>query len=377
MPELRLDQRLQLKLDARGKSALCRSASLVREPPRAFARGGFFCDSDVARLHPMSVKNVRMKAGGWVAAGVLLALLASVAWFLFSGRGALPEELTHQPGRAGKVGTLRALEVIGQARSVGKALAAPRLDACDLGRAPDEPTELRSTLTLRASTGQLTRSWEDSLRYVQDGAGRGELVVDATSQNVLDVPVTHQERWTWDESSALEWVGPQSAVEHPPTSPALRRAQEEAQGRFESLMRVISEGWAPSSEGALVPETGANFRCGERARVPSEDWASVLKARASLVHASVKKETRNGDRCRVLVASFALRGISELDLTLEECGRQGPEHLESETPSLRTSLDVLVDEREFPARNESLARWVREGALEAGPEFTHEEQGKE
>ncbi|RVU42906.1 hypothetical protein EA187_13795 [Lujinxingia sediminis] len=303
-----------------------------------------------------------------MAGMLLVGTLGAWGWHLWGGvRGGLPEVLTAQPGRAGKIGTLRALEVGAQARRVAREVAAPRLAACDPGWMPGEPVALASTLTLRASQGKLERRWEETLSYREDAAGRGELTIDATSADVLDVPLTHSRRWTWTPGEALEWVGPSSAVEHPVTSPALARARQDAHGKLESLMRTLAEGWAPTSESTLTPQQGAGYRCGQRAALPGEDWASLLRARADLRTASVDVERRGEARCQILRASLSLAQGGELELGLETCTRAGPEQVSIEAPERRTSLDVLNGQREL----RRVETWFREriaaGELEAGP----------
>ncbi|WP_230470268.1 hypothetical protein [Lujinxingia vulgaris] len=323
----------------------------------------------------MSARAVRTKAWGCVVGLVAVLALGAWGWHLWGGvRGGLPEELTAQPGRAGKVGTLRALEVGVAARRVAREIAAPRLAACDPGWSLGEPVAFTSALSLRASQGKLARRWEETLNYREDAAGRGELVIDATSTDVLDVPMTHTRRWTWTAEEALEWVGPGSAVEHPVTSPALARARRQAHGQLEALMRTLAEGWAPTSESTLTPQQGAGYRCGEKAALPDEDWASVLRARATLRSASVEVEPRGEARCQVLRADLTLAQGGELDLRLETCARPGPDAVRIEAPESRTSLDVLAGQRELRRVEAWLDERIAAGELEAGPGLAAENE---
>ncbi|TXD37099.1 hypothetical protein FRC98_10200 [Lujinxingia vulgaris] len=306
---------------------------------------------------------------------VVLTALGAWGWHLWGGvHGGLPESLTAQPGRAGKVGTLRALEVGVEARRVARELAAPRLDACDPGWTLGEPVTLTSTLTLRAREGRLERRWEETLSYREDAAGHGELTIDATSTDVLDVPVNHTRRWTWSPEEVLEWVGPESAVEHPPESPALARARQEAHGQLEALMRTLAEGWAPTSESTLTPQQGAAYRCGPKIVLPEEDWASVLRARAEMLSASVTLEPRGEARCQVLHARLTLAQGGELEVGLETCARSGPEEVSIEAPARRTSLDVLDGQRELRRVEAWLKERIDTGELEAGPGLAVEDE---
>lgn len=323
----------------------------------------------------MSARSVRTKAWGCVAGLVAVIALGAWGWHLWGGvRGGLPKTLTAQPGRAGKVGTLRALEVGVEARRVAREVAAPRVAACDPGWTLGEPVALTSTLTLRASQGKLERSWEETLRYREDAVGRGEIVINATSTDVLDVPMTRTRRWTWTPEEALEWVGPTSAVDHPVASPALARARREAHGQLEALMRTLADGWAPTSESTLTPQQGAGFRCGEKAALPEEDWASVLRARATLRSASVEVEPRGEARCQILRASLSLAQGGELDLRLETCARPGPDAVRIEAPERRTSLDVLASQRELRRVESWLYDRIAAGELEAGPGLAAENE---
>ncbi|RAL20945.1 hypothetical protein DL240_14830 [Lujinxingia litoralis] len=302
---------------------------------------------------------------------LLLAIgMVAGAWAFWSGaRGTLPGLLTEQEGRQGKVGTLRALETMARARELAGLLASPRLDACDLGWQEGRVIRVRSTLKIRAEQGRLFRRWEEELQYTRREDGHGELVSRADVVDLSGESSTQQQRWTWSNEGAYEWLGESSAVAHSPISPALMRVQQEARGRFEALMRLTSPGWAPTAQGVLVPVPERDFRCGDEPVREFEDWASVLTARAELSEAQVTRRDHAGARCRKLEARFALRAGGEVSMELDECTQAMDDAPRWESPAEVVSLEAMREDRELVALLQQVRALVEDGDVVAGPGF--------
>lgn len=251
--------------------------------------------------------------------------------------------LRHEPGRAGKVGTLRGLEVAHRAREVARRRRSLGEGPCEIGWDIEEPFSVRYELEIDVEHRLRDRRWTERGRWQRDGAGRWLLETNIGFEDGPELQGQRTVRLYADEEGMWEWLGPETVARHPPDGGAQRHWRREFGGRFASLVGLVSDRWRVDGERRLVVGGGDSPVCGPLATVEGVDpWGSMLQARAGLVSAEITGPDPTGvdgaERCRRLRANYRLGDRGEMEIRFLECAEEPPDELQR--PRADRTVDV-------------------------------------
>lgn len=275
----------------------------------------------------------------------------------------IEDPLRADPQRAGKVGTLRALEVVQQAHGVTLEVARQARGPCQIQWRPDEPFDVAFSLSLEVEEGRWTRSWREEGRFRQDDAGRWEISSVATFSEGGALPRRRETYVFRDDDGFYELLGPEAIAHYPEDEGAVARWWfREFTGRFASLVELLDvSGWKEREPGVWVP--GAEiYRCEPSSAGEGATFRPLFAVRTEAGREEILREEGDDGSCREIRARRQLRSGGALRITLRECLREAPEGLRRD--DFRRVVEVERD-RERAAVFRLYDQWVEAGLIDA------------
>ncbi len=270
------------------------------------------------------------------------------------------EPLRTDPQRAGKVGTLKALEVIQTSRHVADAVAEEHPGPCQIDWRPADPFALSFRLDITVSQGRYNRSWREEGRFSRDPHQAWEISSVALFQEGHALPRRREYYVFADHTGFYERLGPDRVARFEPDAAAAQAWEAEFKGRFAELVDLLADGWTATDDDRLIPGTGDPL-CYPQGRDQAPGWAPLLKARADLRFAEITSSTDDDAPCREVSATLALTDGGSLEVSLRECLHDAPERLFRADTSLELDVDRDRDRGLLFREWES---WIDQGLIE-------------
>lgn len=240
----------------------------------------------------------------------------------------IEEPLRSVPGRGGKVGTLRALEVGQSAREVARRMGLRAGGPCDLQWRSEDPFAVNFELQILVKAQQWERGWQEKGSFQQDQQGWWQIKGLATFYDEVQ-PLERERRFGVfaDAEGFWEILGPGIMAQHRAGEQVHDRWRQEFLSRFSGLMELVGPGWSEAGFKRWVPGDEI-FVCGPGSQQESSAWRAILNARGERREAEIRQELRGDERCRQLRASYQLRGGATMQISYSECLGDAPEQLE-------------------------------------------------
>lgn len=287
---------------------------------------------------------------------------------------AADNRLSADPERAGKVGTVRALEVAKRARQVGERQMNRGLGLCEIGWEADEAAAVDFSVEIAVTDTSHARSWIEQGSWRRDADGRSQIEAEIEFNDGDHTVGSRSERVFTDEEGFWEWLGPEMVARHDVDSEAEQGWRREFSGRFLALLMLTSSTWeevpAPGDdEKTWIP--GGRLRPCAPATGEGDalSWRPMLGARVAEQSAEVTfvdrpEATADGESggCRTFVGEYWLETGAKMTVHFQECTADPPETLER--PEAERRIDVGRDQERAQMASQ-LEAWIHNGTVEA------------